>query len=281
MVQIDFLDKIMPTFTRFINCSERKTLWSILLFQIALVALSWYFIGNLQSNNECCTKLKRDYVFASPYINVPDNCNWWTPFLFRLNRYSMYLASIFLFYVVAHFYIPKFHLLMYVFIYQGLMFNACRAHEQNNIFYRDAPILLLLILAVLYLEKEPFRDLELISKWIEIDKKNDERLFALADIDAQYWIDVIFKIRQCDDIASVKNIIKQVDNDIEQQESIHQLLNEPILHEPEKKNISIYLLAFIRMTAFLLVIFSIWNHVLLFYRYFYHPFHQEKAIQIS
>ena len=125
------------------------------------------------------------------------------------------------------------------------------------------------------------RDLELLSKWIEIDKKNDERLIASADIDGQYWIDVIFKIRQCDDIVSVKKIIKQADNDIKKNESIYQLLDEPMLPEPKKKNISIYLLVFIHMVAFLLVVFSIWNHILIFYRYFYLPFHQQKAAQIS
>ncbi|CAF4723744.1 unnamed protein product, partial [Rotaria sp. Silwood2] len=84
----------MPTSYRFINCSERKELWSILLFQIALVVLSWYYIEKMQSNNECYAKLRQDYYFASLYIDVPDNCTWWTLFWFRINRYTMYTVDL-------------------------------------------------------------------------------------------------------------------------------------------------------------------------------------------
>ncbi|CAF3073607.1 unnamed protein product [Rotaria sp. Silwood2] len=125
---------------------------------------------------------------------------------------------------------------MYLFICQGLMFNARRAQEQNNIFYRDAPIFLHIILAVLYLEKEPFRDLALLSKWIEIDKKNDERLIASADIDAQYWIDVIFKIRQYN--KKKKKLSKQTEKD-------HRPFRYQLLHE-HLNNININVVYHIR-----------------------------------
>jgi len=60
----------MPNFYRFINGSERRKLWSIVLFEITLITLTWCYIEKIQLHNECYKILKRDYDFISLYIDV-------------------------------------------------------------------------------------------------------------------------------------------------------------------------------------------------------------------
>jgi len=193
----------MPPFCRFINYSERKQLWSILLVQITLVVLSWYYIKKMESDNECYRILIRDYFFPSPYIDVPDNCLWWTIFWFRLNRYTIFTTGPFIIYVLFEYDISAYHSLMYLYIWISLLFNAHWAEKQENIFYRDAPYLFHLLLTVLYLEKDPFHfsDAQLIERCYNIDMENCERLSAHEEADSRCWSETICRIRQCDNIV--------------------------------------------------------------------------------
>ncbi|CAF3002590.1 unnamed protein product [Rotaria sp. Silwood2] len=195
----------MSSFYRFINWSERKQFWSIVLCQITLVAVSWYYIETIQSNNECSEILRRDYNCLSPYINVPDNCTWWTIFWFRVNRYTVYTVVLF-FNVLNEYKISSYHMFMYMYIEVGLIFNADRSNRQSNIFYRDGPLLLCVLLMILYLEKKPFCDMKAMVRSIDIKIVNDERLSALEEANSQCWSEAIGKIRQCDSIDKIKQI---------------------------------------------------------------------------
>ena len=66
----------MPTSYRFINRSERRQLWSLVLFENILVIFTSYYIEKIQLDNECYKTLKRDYAFISLYIDVPHHCTW-------------------------------------------------------------------------------------------------------------------------------------------------------------------------------------------------------------
>ncbi|CAF3376637.1 unnamed protein product, partial [Rotaria sp. Silwood2] len=180
----------MSSFYRFINWSERKQFWSIVLCQITLVAVSWYYIETIQSNNECSEILRRDYNCLSPYINVPDNCTWWTIFWFRVNRYTVYTVVLF-FNVLNEYKISSYHMFMYMYIEVGLIFNADRSNRQSNIFYRDGPLLLCVLLMILYLEKKPFCDMKAMVRSIDIKIVNDERLSALEEANSQCWSEAI------------------------------------------------------------------------------------------
>lgn len=120
----------MPAFYRFINCAERKQLQSTLLCQITLVTLIWYCIEIIQSNNESCKILKREYSFISRYINMPDNCTCWIIFWFRINRCTMYITLPFCVLVWHGYYILPCHILtcicIYIYIYLGRLYSVSR-----------------------------------------------------------------------------------------------------------------------------------------------------------
>ncbi|CAF1102778.1 unnamed protein product [Rotaria sordida] len=255
----------MGAFYRFINWSERKQLWSILLCQITLVTFSWYYIEKMQSNNECSEMLRQDYNFISPYINVPDNCTWWTIFWFRVNRYTVYTVVLLFVHVLNEYYISLYHTIMYVYTWVGLMVNTDRTHRQNNIFYRDAPYLLCVLSMILYLEKKPFNDLKAIKRSLDIDMVNDERLFALEKANSQCWSETIGKIRQCESNVKIQEIIRQMDEQIAKNHLIYQLSDNPVFPRPEQKKTTSFLICLFMEYYFFLCALAVWNYILLFY----------------
>ncbi len=270
----------MPVFYRYINCTERKQLWSILLCQITLVTLSWYYIEGLQSNNECCKTLKREYIFVSPYIYVPDNCTWWINFWFRINRYTIYTTLPFYIHVCYDYFAAPCHMFTFSYIWMGLIFNSDRAHHQGNIFYRDAPFLLYLLLMVLYLENIPFKDSQAIERYFDIDMENDERDLARQIANDQCWNEAIYKIRQCDSNIDIKQIIRQVDEQTEKNRLIYKRLDNPVLPPPEQKKKSIFFHIFIYMGWVFLCALAVWNYILLFHQVLHRSSNRGNATRI-
>ncbi|CAF1972951.1 unnamed protein product [Rotaria magnacalcarata] len=127
------------------------------------------------------------------------------------------------------------------------MFNGNRAHQQNSLFYRDAPILLGALLMVLYLEKKPFEDSKATQRYIDIDSVNDERLEAFETANEQCWNEVIDKIRHCDNSNDAKEIIRQADEQTAKNVLMYQLIDNPVFPRPEQKKKSIFLNIFIHI----------------------------------
>ncbi|CAF3856170.1 unnamed protein product [Rotaria magnacalcarata] len=119
------------------------------------------------------------------------------------------------------------------------MFNGNRAHQQNSLFYRDAPILLGALLMVLYLEKKPFEDSKATQRYIDIDSVNDERLEAFETANEQCWNEVIDKIRHCDNSNDAKEIIRQADEQTAKNVLMYQLIDNPVFPRPEQKKKSL------------------------------------------
>ncbi|CAF4744939.1 unnamed protein product [Rotaria socialis] len=115
------------------------------------------------------------------------------------------------------------------------MFNGNRAHQQNSLFYRDAPILLGALLMVLYLEKKPFEDSKATQRYIDIDSVNDKRLEAFEPANEQCWNEVIDKIRRCDNNNDAKEIIRQADEQTANNVLMYQLVDNPVFPRPEQK----------------------------------------------
>ncbi len=220
----------------------------------------------MQSDNECYRILIRDYFFPSPYIDVPDNCLWWTIFWFRINRYTIFTTGQFIIYVLFEYDISAYHSLTYLYIWTSLLFNAHWAKKQENIFYRDAPYLFHLLLTVLYLEKKPFHfsDAQLIERCYNIDMENYERLSAHEEADSRCWSESIGRIRQCDHIVDVKQIIRQADEQVEKNLLIYQLMDKPKRPPLEQKKTNIFLIIFIHLSSFLLMALAIRNYMLIF-----------------
>ncbi|CAF1394233.1 unnamed protein product [Rotaria sp. Silwood1] len=266
----------MPTFYRFINQSERKRLWSIVLFEIALVTLTWYYIEKIQLNNECYKTLKQDYHFISLYIDVPHHCTWWSLLWFWINRYTIYAAYIVFIYILLDYYISSCYMFGHTYIWTGLVYNIVQAKQEDSFFYRDAPILFHTLIIVLYLENQPFLDADMQKRWIEIKMENEERSFAQEEAESQCWAEAIHKIRQYDDADEIKQIIRQADDKEEKIRARYPLLAYPVLPPLEQKN-NILLSIFTRITTFLLCILAVWNYVLLFRRAFVITFSQRNT----
>ncbi|CAF5114998.1 unnamed protein product [Rotaria magnacalcarata] len=145
------------------------------------------------------------------------------------------------------------------------MFNGNRAHQQNSLFYRDAPILLGALLMVLYLEKKPFEDSKATQRYIDIDSVNDERLEAFETANEQCWNEVIDKIRHCDNSNDAKEIIRQADEQTAKNVLMYQLIDNPVFPRPEQKKKSIFLNIFIHVASFFLCVLAVLNYIFLFH----------------
>ncbi len=263
----------MPNFYRFINGSERRKLWSIVLFEITIITLTWCYIEKIQLHNECYKILKRDYDFISLYIDVPHHCTWQSLFWFRINRYTIYTAYVVFLYVLLVYYISQCYMIAHLYIWASLVYNFFQAKQEDYFFYRDAPILFHTLIMVLYLDNQPFHDLEMSHRWIEIKMENEERSFAQEQAECQCWSEAIYKIRQSDNADEIKQIIRQADEEEGKIRMRCPLLDYPVLPRPEKKK-NILLSIFIYIATFLLCVLAIWNYILLFRRAFIATFNR-------
>lgn len=266
----------MPTFYRFINRSERKQLWSIILFEIILVIPTWFYIEKIQQNNECYKTLKRDYDFISLYIDVPHHCTWWNLFWVRINRYTIFIAYMVFIHILLDYFISIRYMMVHIYICAGLLYNVLEAKQEAYFCYREAPILFHTLTIVLNLENQPFEDSKMTDRWVEIEMENLERSFAQEQAESQCWNEAIYKIRQCDNSDEIKQIIRQTDEEEKRIRMRYPLLDNPVLSPPEQKK-NIFLNIFIHITTFLLCILAVWRYMLLFRRGFIVSFGQRNT----
>ncbi|CAF3470894.1 unnamed protein product [Rotaria socialis] len=246
---------------RFINNSERRQLWSIFCFLYLLMTLSWYYIEYILFNDEYYKILKQDYYSGSLYIDVPDTCTFWTLVWFRLNHYTLYGTYIFLGYILLGYEMSVGYVFMHMYIFMGLMLYCFGSPQQYYIFYYQGPILLHVLVLILNLEQEPFEDRKMSIEYDrirrDISEENDERSMANVDAIFYCWNEAIFKMRQCNSRIEFEQVMRQMDEQIEQNLLKCQLLEYPVLIPPEPKKKNSLSICFIRVTSFLLILFTV------------------------
>jgi hypothetical protein len=259
-----FVDKIMPPFYRFINNRERTQLWLLLSVQIVLVTLSWYCIEHLLLKDECYQILNEDNYSGSLYIDVPDECKFWTLFWFRINHYTLYTTILFSCYILCVYEISIWHTMTHVYTCLGLLLHYDQTPQQDNIFYCQGPIHLHLLVLVLNLEKQPFEDPEIMIQYGRIREENNERSVAQSQLRLDSQNELICKMRQCNTKAEIEEVVRQVDEQLEKNLLRCQLLDYPALALPKEKKKNILFTLFIHLTLFLLIVLALWNIISLF-----------------
>ena len=218
----------MSSCYRYIDAIERRRLWSLLLAQAAPLLFTWYFIDHVTPEDECGHILKHNYSFVSPYIIVPDICTWNTTIWFRLNRFltfSILASSVF----VQMYYEVSIRYLGFVFFTTvGLLHNMYRVEKQDNIYYRDAPLLLMLLANVLCLEIRQFNDENLRHQQYLIRLKNQEQRMLREAAERRCWAVVIDKIRNSDDDSAIRSIIREADQEVASYEHLYPLESLPM-----------------------------------------------------
>jgi hypothetical protein len=275
-----FVDKIMPPFYRFINNRERTQLWLILSVQIVLVTFSWYCIEHMLLKDECYQILKEDNYFGSLYIDVPDECKFWTLFWFRINQYTIYTTFIFSYYIVVVYQTSIWHILTHGYICIGLMVHCFLIPQQGYIFYYQGPTLLHLLVLVLNLEKQPFEDPEIMIQYGRIREENNERSVAQSELVLDSQNELICKMRQCNTKAEIEEVVRQVDEQLEKNLLRCQLLDYPALALPKEKKKNILFTLFIHLTLFLLIILALWNTPSIFRRGYIRSFKRKNTTHI-
>lgn len=256
----------MSTYYRFLAPSERITLWSIFICQTTITLISWYGLRNIQQESGCAEVLIKNYSFFSPYTQIPHECTSLTGFWLRINRYTMYLVTILFAHIACQYFVSLRHLLLCMYTWLGLFFNADRAHEHHSLIYRDAPFLVLISCMLLSCEKKPFEDWETNKEFARIQIENDKRRSELEDLNHDCIFDALDRALQSDDGLVRNEIFRQMH---EQQEKNR--LSSPLLELPRRPPLegerNFFFGAFLYLTSLLLFSLAIWNFLLFFIRF--------------
>ncbi|CAF3648765.1 unnamed protein product [Rotaria sp. Silwood1] len=270
----------MPNFYRFINNTERRQLWPIFSFQIILVTFSWYFIEYILLHDECYKILKLDYYSGSLYINVPDSCEFWTPFWFRINHYTIYGTYIFSIHILTVYEISTSHTVMHMYTCVGLMVHCFRTSQQDYLIYYQGPTLSHLLVLMLYLESQPFEDSQMIARYYRICNENNDRSFAQAEINIRCIDQAMCKMRQCNSTSEIDEVMRQTDEQIKISLLRCQYLDYPVLTSPEQKKTNILVILFIYVTSLLLILLAVWNMISSFRPGFFGSFNPKNTTRI-
>lgn len=271
----------MPSYYRFINSSERKRLWSILLCQITIVMISWYSLRKTPSNSECYGILGQNYSSASPLVVIPNECTFSIGFWLRVNHYTMYSVILLFANVSCGYEISSWNSFIYVFIWTGLMFNAGRMHNDHSIMNGDAPYLILVLIMVVYLEEKPFFDWEMARQCLNIENENDQRLFQLTRLNDQCSTEALNQLAQCNDTFDREGIFEQPDEQLKKNESNYRPLELPQRARLEQQKKNIFLQGFLLATLFLLFSLALWNYLPVFYKILFDDFDPRKTSWIG
>lgn len=238
----------------------------ILLCEILLIAITWYYIEIIQFNNECYQKIKQDYKLVSFYINVPQSCTWADLSWFYINRCTIFASYIVFMCILVYYHISSCYLFVHLYIYAGVLYNNIFATQETPFIYREAPILLYTLVLILYLEKQPFWDDKMSFRWTEITMKNEDQSFKTREAKIQLLNETIYRIKQTENPDDIKKIIEEQDKKEEKIQANYQLLNYPVLPSLEsRKNI---LDIFIYISMFFICVLSVSSYMALFYRTF-------------
>ena len=245
----------MSNYYRFINSSERKWFWSMLLSQITIIIISWYFLRKTPSNSECYAILAKDYSFASLLIVMPDECTLTIGFWLRVNHYTMYAVLLLFALVCCNYTISSWYSFIYMFIWTGLLLNAGQMHKDHSIISGNAPCLIFVLLMLVHLEQKPFFDWKLVKQSLNDKNETD-----------QCFIEAMNQLTQCNDDFEREEIFRQLDEKVTKTQLKYQSLEllQPVQSQQEKENILFN--GFLFGTLFLLFSLALWNYLLLIYQ---------------
>ena len=252
---------------RYLNHSEKKKLWSILLCQMTIILLSWYDLEIIQRRSGCVEVLRKNYSFASLYIEIPHQCTQFTGFWLRINSYTMYSVMLLFSCVSVYYTVSAWHLFLSMFTWTGLVWNAFRAQSHHSLIYRDAPFFVLVSYMLLYLEKKPFHDLKMVQQCLDIRDENNDRQLELDRLNDECRIVAFDRIEQCDNKLDQNEILRHMDEQLEENRLKYPLLELPGQLPLEEKKQNIFFDIFLFVTFSLLFSLALWNYLLFLYNF--------------